>query len=339
MSNIKIIEYFKKIKDELGVIYDYPSYDEHFKICIDNRLISCKLYQEFRKNNPELNLHSRPWDINILQSSEYFNNIKDELGVMCHPSHDEHFKICVDNRLISFYLYKRFVKNNNNLKLILNISRSVGMTTKEYFQKVKDVLDEKSKIEREYKPAYLGEFSEMNKKWNTSNSKTTHDRLKSDKSEWIKYHELYSKSRQNWSEIPYKEIGKILKNRPEWIVGDFGCGENLLKLEIPNKVISLDHVSIDDSVISCDLTNVPLDNNSLDVVVFSLSLMGTNYNEYLKEAYRTLKSMGMIIISEPSTRWENKEESLKELLIESGFSISGDVKHSDRFIYITSIKL
>lgn len=179
----------------------------------------------------------------------------------------------------------------------------------------------------------------MNKKWNTSNSKTTHDRLKEDKSEWFKYHKLYSDARKNWTEIPYKVIANIIKARPEWIVGDFGCGENLLSKEIPNKVLSFDHVAIDETVTVCDLTNIPIENAILDVVVFSLSLMGTNYKEYFKEAHRTLKPMGMVIISEPSNRWENRDDELKTMLIEEGFNISGDVKHSDKFIYVSAMKV
>lgn len=34
---------------------------------------------------------------------------------------------------------------------------------------------------------------------------------------------------------------------------------------------------------------IPLDSSSVDVSVFCLSLMGTNYPSYLKEAYRVLK--------------------------------------------------
>lgn len=33
----------------------------------------------------------------------------------------------------------------------------------------------------------------------------------------------------------------------------------------------------------------PLDSSSVDVAVFCLSLMGTNYQSYLKESYRVLK--------------------------------------------------
>jgi ubiquinone/menaquinone biosynthesis C-methylase UbiE len=67
--------------------------------------------------------------------------------------------------------------------------------------------------------------------------------------------------------------------------------------------------------------------------------MGTNYKEYFKEAYRTLKPMGMVIIAEPSNRWKDRDEELKSLLIEEGFNISGDIKHTDKFIYVTAIKL
>jgi superfamily II DNA or RNA helicase len=215
----------------------------------------------------------------------------------------------------------------------------LNQTVKQFFVEYREWLENNPKREREYHPAYLGEFSEMNKTWNTSNSKTTHVRLKDDKSEWINYHKLYSDARKNWSEIPYKVIADIIKSRPEWLVGDFGCGENLLSKEIPNKVLSFDHVAIDDTVISCDISNIPIENNIFDVVVFSLSLMGTNYKEYFKEAYRTLKPMGMVIIAEPSNRWKDRDEELKSLLIEEGFNISGDIKHTDKFIYVTAIKL
>ena len=34
---------------------------------------------------------------------------------------------------------------------------------------------------------------------------------------------------------------------------------------------------------------VPLKNSSIDVAIYSLSLMGTNYIDFLEEAYRVLK--------------------------------------------------
>ena len=329
-------EYFELVKESLGINLLSP--EETFKICVDNRLTSEPKYKKYKHKSNYKNLSPNPWKKNNESSANYFNRVKDKLGLTL-ISPEETFKICIDNNLIDGSKYKKYRIGNKNLNLRSHPWDVNKQSISRYFSLVKDYIKNNPKKTRDYKPAYLGEFSEMNKKWNTSNSKTTHDRLKEDKSEWVKYHKLYSDSRKKWDSIPYKEIAKIINNRPEWLVGDFGCGENLLKNEITNKVLSFDHISIDDSVTSCDLTNIPLEDSKLDVVVFSLSLMGTNYKEYFKEAYRTLKPMGMVIISEPSNRWKDNEGKLKELLEESGFNISGDIKHKDRFIYVTAIKL
>ena len=51
-------------------------------------------------------------------------------------------------------------------------------------------------------------------------------------------------------------------------------------------------------VIACDVSHVPLDDESLDVAVFSLSLMGANFTDYLREAHRCLKLDGHLWIDE-----------------------------------------
>ena len=48
-------------------------------------------------------------------------------------------------------------------------------------------------------------------------------------------------------------------------------------------------VAVNDLVTKCDMKNVPLNNESVDIAVFSLSLMGTNVIEFLLEAHRVLK--------------------------------------------------
>ena len=110
----------------------------------------------------------------------------------------------------------------------------------------------------EYKRSELGDFSELNKNWSTSNSKTIQKRLNLDKTEWEYYHSLYREKRKSWNEIPYIEIAKKIKERPEWIVADMGCGENLLSKEVSNKVHAFDYVAIDKNVIACDMSSIPL---------------------------------------------------------------------------------
>jgi superfamily II DNA or RNA helicase len=184
----------------------------------------------------------------------------------------------------------------------------------------------------------LGDFSDMNKKWSTSRSDNTHKRLSEDPTEWYYYHSLYSDKRKTWSEIPYVEIAKKINSRPDWIVGDFGCGENLLSKEITNKIHAFDHVAVDDDVIACDISNVPIEDGVLDVAVFSLALMGSNHQDYFKEAYRTLKTYGNIFVCEPSKKWLGREDELTKQLESAGFKCFDTMKNTDKFIYIDGVK-
>jgi superfamily II DNA or RNA helicase len=184
----------------------------------------------------------------------------------------------------------------------------------------------------------FGDFSMMNSRFNCAYSQTTHERLKQNPEEWYLYHTLYREARQNWSEIPYQKIAKSLKKRPDWVIGDFGCGEAKFAECLPNKVYSFDHIAINEDVIACDIAHTPLKEGQLDVVIFSLSLMGINYSDYLKEAYRVLKFGGLLKIAEPINRWlEKKSELLAQITI-VGFLTIGNVEESSQFLYINAIK-
>jgi hypothetical protein len=188
------------------------------------------------------------------------------------------------------------------------------------------------------------ELQEFNRIAKVSHSSTTHKRFKDNPNDWIKYHQLRRESMKDWNEIPYEVIAKKIKNKNS-IVADFGCGENLLKTLIPNKVLSFDHVAIDDSVIPCDMSDlsIQLENESIDVAVFSLSLWGTNYKDYIKEAYRVLNFNGFIYIAEPVKNYQQdgEEQKLIDVIIEQGFDITtnNSIHKTDKFIYITGVKL
>jgi hypothetical protein len=184
----------------------------------------------------------------------------------------------------------------------------------------------------------FGDLSVMNSRINTAYSKTTHDRLKENPEEWYLYHTLYREARKTWAEIPFEKIAKSLKKRPDWVIGDFGCGEAKLADILSNKVYSFDHVAVNEKVIACDVTHTPLEDSTLDVAVFSLSLMGLNYAEYLKEANRTLKFGGLLKIAEPINRWQDKRGELLSKINEAGFLLVGDVVESNQFLYIDAIK-
>jgi len=65
--------------------------------------------------------------------------------------------------------------------------------------------------------------------------------------------------------------------------------------------------------------------------------MGANYKEYLQEAYRILKAMGVLLIAEPIGKWENREEELTTILSEVGFE-NPTLKKTKQFIYVSGIK-
>ena len=190
----------------------------------------------------------------------------------------------------------------------------------------------------EYLRASLGDFSEMNKSWSITRSENTFKRLKNNEKEWFYYHDMYKKRREDWDEIPYLEIAKKIKERPEWIVADMGCGENLLSKEVTNKVHAFDYIAIDKDVTACDMSSIPLQDNEIDAIVFSLSLMGSNYLDYIKEAFRVVKPYGNLFVCEPKKKVEKRLEALKKEIESTGFKIV-EVTTSSQFIYIHGIKL
>ena len=66
-----------------------------------------------------------------------------------------------------------------------------------------------------------------------------------------------------------------------------------------------------DHIIQCDIANVPLEEESVDIGVFSLSLMGTNFPDFLVEANRVLKPRGKLFIAEVLSRFKDVNEFVK----------------------------
>jgi hypothetical protein len=178
----------------------------------------------------------------------------------------------------------------------------------------------------------FGDFSKMNQQLNSSSSATTHKKFLQHPEDWEYYHSLYREARKEWTIVPYEEAAKWCKARPHLVVGDFGCGEALLAQEIENKVYSFDHIAVNEDVTSCDIAHVPIDDEFLDAAIFSLSLMGTNYLDYLKEAHRCLKLDGHLWIAETTSRYQNLS-SLEEELSKIGFDpVSKQEKGSFTFL-------
>ena len=180
------------------------------------------------------------------------------------------------------------------------------------------VPDELPEVTKEY---ILSKFSEMNKNMNTSKSETTNNKFNEKPDEFYEYHRLYEQASSDWVEMPYIKIANdINKLDSNLIIADLGCGMNKLKDIVPNKVYAFDHISVDGSI-ACDIKNVPMDDNSVDVAVFSLSLMGTNWVDYIEEASRILKPTSYILIAEPHERSQKNKDMIIETLSKFGFNM------------------
>lgn len=81
-----------------------------------------------------------------------------------------------------------------------------------------------------------------------------------------------------------------------------------VSLSLINLVYNFDHIAVNDKVIACDMTHVPLEDEALDVAIFSLSLMGANLTDYLCEAHRTLKLDGQLHIIEATSRFSDRAQ-------------------------------
>ncbi|XWS44117.1 hypothetical protein CRYUN_Cryun15aG0017100 [Craigia yunnanensis] len=150
-----------------------------------------------------------------------------------------------------------------------------------------------------------GHFRMINEKLYTCTGEEALDYFKEDPELFDMYHTGYQEQMLHWPEQPVNIIIKWLKDHSSsLIVADFGCGDARLAKNVKNKVFSFDLVSNDPSVIACDMSNIPLDHSSVDVAVFCLSLMGTNYASYLHEASRVLKTSGWLLIAEVKSRFD-----------------------------------
>jgi ubiquinone/menaquinone biosynthesis C-methylase UbiE len=104
-------------------------------------------------------------------------------------------------------------------------------------------------------------------------------------------------------------------------------------------VIGLDHVALNADVIACDMAATPLADQTLDCGVFSLSLMGANWEDYLKEAHRGLKPYGYLFVVEPFGKWQDRIHELCTAIETAGFQVVGTPEQRYDFLYLTALRV
>ena len=122
-------------------------------------------------------------------------------------------------------------------------------------------------------------------------------------------------------------------------IGDFGCGEGKLELQLVESghkkdiIHSFDAGKIADHVVQCDISHVPLQSNELEIGVFCLSLMGTNFPQFIKEANRVIRKDGKLFIAEVLSRFEDVDVFCSHMKRDCGFKLLKMSKLKD-FFYI-----
>lgn len=181
----------------------------------------------------------------------------------------------------------------------------------------------KNSIQEAFKARLAGSrFRILNEELYTTTSEKSYDKFKKNPELFEQYHEGFRHQVESWPENPVDVIVRSLTSKYKnqkaksapIVVADFGCGDAQLAKDLlavkkkKNKnvfsVHSFDLVAPNELVTACDMANVPLENKSVDVCVFCLSLMGTNLADFIREAHRVLKDDGIVKIAEVRSRIE-----------------------------------
>ncbi|KAI1007741.1 hypothetical protein K3495_g478 [Podosphaera aphanis] len=154
------------------------------------------------------------------------------------------------------------------------------------------------------------------------------------------YHEGFRRQVEVWPENPVDSYLSEIKNRGQikgsqrnkgskieseiplprtdgfCNIADLGCGDaalsaalqpHLVKLKL--KVLSFDLQSASKLVTKADIAHLPLADSSIDVAIFCLALMGTNWIDFIEEAYRILRWKGELWVAEIKSRFGRVDKS------------------------------
>jgi ribosomal RNA-processing protein 8 len=247
------------------------------------------------------------------------------------------------------YLDKHFIGWRSNDEPIIEKEKSI--TKKSMKLKIETPTIVKQETNEERKLRNKSQLSELHKIYKSMNSENLHKKFNENLELWNDYHTISEKNEESFpeEEIPrnriIQELNKIKVNRKK-IVVDLGCGKAHISKKFKNdsrfEFMNYDHISFDSSVECCDISAVPLEENSVEIAILCLSMWGSNCKSYISEVYRILETCGKLYIIEPTKRWTSISEydqpadKLKSLLIENGFQILEE--KIEKFSFFVCIK-
>jgi len=170
------------------------------------------------------------------------------------------------------------------------------------------------------------DYKLISRAWSIQNSKTTHQKLLEDPTEWYNYHDARDISFQGYkdqSQIPRNRVISYLEKKRKHRIPkilDLGCGRNNIEHHFthinPNpkfNIIGYDHVAEQgvNSLVGniSDLSQQEPDETA-DICIYSQSLMGSDKIDYLDEGYRILRYNGEFVISDHIDIFDDVKEKL-----------------------------
>lgn len=180
-------------------------------------------------------------------------------------------------------------------------------------------------------------FRHLNETLYTRPSEEAFDLFKESPEMFDEYHEGFRQQVKVWPENPVSSFlkdvrargkartpGKGKPNAPAaplsrtplprtsgtCTIADLGCGDAQLsqsldadKGKLRLQVRSFDLQAPNKHITQADISNLPLADGSVDVAVFCLALMGTNWVDFIEEAYRVLRWKGELWVAEIKSRF------------------------------------
>ncbi|ORY82634.1 methyltransferase-domain-containing protein [Protomyces lactucae-debilis] len=149
------------------------------------------------------------------------------------------------------------------------------------------------------------------------------------------YHAGFREQVKDWPSNPvdvYKgRLEALLNEGKRHVVADLGCGEakiseRIRQLDPKGKVVqvrSFDLLAANDRIEACDIAHLPLKNGTVDIAIFCLALMGTDFVRFLQEAHRVLKPGGQLWVAEIKSRFNDRDgKAFIETLSKLGFTLT-----------------
>lgn len=200
-------------------------------------------------------------------------------------------------------------------------------------------LKGKSAIDRLQAKMKGSHFRTLNEKLYTSQSQDAWDLFQQEPALFEAYHSGFREQVEKWPINPVDVFIKELSQQSKkLVVVDFGCGDAKIAQCVRQQVHSFDLAANNERVVACDMAHVPLESGVADMAIFCLSLMGTNYEDFVREASRVLKVGGKLKIAEVVSRFQDLagfQSGLQQL----GFKVQKKDTSNTHFFLLNALKV